>query len=914
MSDHDFTQESLDAYHAGGLSADERAAVEKHLADCADCRAVLARARKLELVMRGIFTDARPAANLEQRALSRVRRVPGRLPRWVHYAMGAAAVFALAFVGAVVQAIATDGTPSSFLAFNARTYSTNNLKQVGANSTFTTVGQKIAAESLDEKKATFSTVDVDPAATRFDTDIQYMTDRISNLSVPGSTNPNEAAGIIAGDRPADPVNLPAPGGFGKKSRLSPEVTNGELHDGRLAGTFYGRSGVTRGLDETKRKEKAVLSIPEDELLPELGFRTTSPSYFKPGDKSPPSPPRGTNPPTPPVPMPALGVNKPPAGESRGEVDKKLGADQDFDKLNLKLVQTQPEPPPADAGRKIIRTGDIDFETESFDNAVKTIHRLIGGIKGKAFVATVNSDKLPNGKMRGAVVVRMQPIYLDQFIEDLRTEIGKTGELKSQRIGSQDVTKQYTDVDSELRAARAVEERFLRIIKDGKGEIKDLVAAERELGLWRTKIEKMEGEKRYYDSQIALSTLTINLTEKEIETPFALVRTEKVQMRLEVDDVKKALENAVASVDALKGRVLKSESKQHKAGQFEAILHAEIPAPQKDAFRKELSRLGLVSDDEATQKTQAEGGTGKPREMKQRVNDIIFEVTLNNIVNIQPRHSVTIDIVSDKVAAGYAKVQDAVNRISKGQIRVANLNEPDKHRVTAVIDFNVPKEQKEAIDKLIVEIGPVLKKTKVQSPVTEVATEQKFGFVINLYSVAVIAPRERVMLRLQVEDVAAKASEIETLARTAKGQVERGEFIQSTGGQVSLVVAVHVPLASSDTLITQFMKGSKVLDRKQTPNPQAPENELATSLIIVTLTEGSPIVPTDEGLPAKLRSGIYWAFTALAWSAIIVMTGVLVIAPWILVFWLAIKLVMWMWQSPAKTVTSVPASPEVKPTT
>ena len=92
-------------------------------------------------------------------------------------------------------------------------------------------------------------------------------------------------------------------------------------------------------------------------------------------------------------------------------------------------------------------------------------------------------------------------------------MAKSGELKNQRIISMDVTKQYTDIESRLRAARTMEERLIQIIKIGKGEIKDLVAAERELGVWRTKIEEMEGEIRYYGNQVSLSTLTIQARRK-----------------------------------------------------------------------------------------------------------------------------------------------------------------------------------------------------------------------------------------------------------------------------------------------------------------------------------------------------------------------------------------------------------------
>src|SRR5205807_5632102 len=181
---------------------------------------------------------------------------------------------------------------------------------------------------------------------------------------------------------------------------------------------------------------------------------------------------------------------------------------------LNLQPKPADPAPAAVGRKVIRSGDIEFEVESFDSSVAAITKLIAAIPG-GFVATVNSEKLPNGKVRGSVVVRVPPEALDMLVLDLRKELGRGGELKTLRIGSQDITKQYTDLESRLKAARTMEERLLQIIKDGKGEIKDLVAAEKELGVWRTRVEEIEGELRYYNNMVSLSTLTVNLTEKSI---------------------------------------------------------------------------------------------------------------------------------------------------------------------------------------------------------------------------------------------------------------------------------------------------------------------------------------------------------------------------------------------------------------
>ena len=110
----------------------------------------------------------------------------------------------------------------------------------------------------DVKKDPFLTTDVDPAAQEFDTDINYNVDRKADVSVPGTVNPNEAVGIMNGDKDTPPTNLPAPGGFGNKGQGgAPDIGGvgnsnavGEIggygpRGMALAGTFYGRSGATR---------------------------------------------------------------------------------------------------------------------------------------------------------------------------------------------------------------------------------------------------------------------------------------------------------------------------------------------------------------------------------------------------------------------------------------------------------------------------------------------------------------------------------------------------------------------------------------------------------------------------------------------------------------------------------------------
>jgi hypothetical protein len=923
MPNHDWIRENLDAYLAGGLPAEERHDLEQHIATCAECAQVLADSRKMEKLMDDLFVASRPDAALEQRAIVKLRKARLRRASMLRFVGAAAAVLVLGLVGAAVQAITMKDSPfASIGRIRQRGFVQDARKYDEVAKSID--GEQVNEDHLEGKRETFSVVDVNPLGVEFDTDLAYKADRIEGISVPGQMNANEGVGIRDGDRTF---------GLGTGTMAGYVGGAGGHSTGNLfqSQTFYGRSGPT------KEQERLAGGGVMDGTNGTAYFRETlggggrfdqMKSDFKqrmlvvappkdngespgggsgPATKKPPEyfglpagvaqGPKTIPPPKVEEPKDALPLKK---EEPATEKDKLLGANA-FPPFTNSSLQSDKADPPAESGRKIIRTGEMEFEVESFDSAVDTVGKLAKG----GFIATVNSDKLPNGKVRGSVVVRMPPQLLDKFILDLRRELGKTGELKSQRIGSQDVTKAYTDTESELRASRAVEARLLDIIKTGKGEIKDLIAAERELGTWRVKIEKMEGEIRYYNNQISLSTLTITLYEKEIQAASALVVNGKAQVRIEVDDVTKARETLEKAVKDLKGRLIKSDEKQHPAGQVEAIVHADIPPAGEEAFRKILDKVGIISAFEKMQTQTTQGGSGLGQNLQPRVNDVRFEVTLNNIVNIKPKHAVEMDVASADVQASYNKLRDEIVRV-KGQIRDGKLNEQDKQKVTAFLDFNVPTEQKQSIDKKIAELGPMLKKSNSQATVTEISTDQKFGYLVSLYSVGSLAPHEVVQIRIEVKDVEKKAAELMDMAKASKGQAVKPQSGGNKQGQATTVVVMKVPLAASDLLVRQIKADAiKVVDWDQKPNSSAPENDLATAQIVVILTGGTPIIPNDEDLGSYVTSSLALSFRIFCYGVVFIILGLCAVLPWGLLILAGFWAIRKIW--PAESVKVEPMS-------
>ena len=297
---------------------------------------------------------------------------------------------------------------------------------------------------------------------------------------------------------------------------------------------------------------------------------------------------------------------------------------------------------------VIRNGTMEFEVDRFDSVVATLTKIAQQAGG--FVATTNSDTLPNGKVKGLVVLRVPPDRLDALVLSLRA----LGDLKSQQITADDVTKQYTDLQAELTADRAMQDRLLELIKSANGQIKDLLAVEKELAVWKGKIEHAEGEIRYYDNLVAMSTLTITLSERDIHTPATTVETETADLGVESEDVERGYAAATAAIRDAHGSIVQSELKRYDAGQLAAHVVADIPADAAGAVIDRLKQLGRVARLQVSvQQTHDDDGSAKPGAAsttapapQQRPTRLLL--SLYNLANVAPRRTTTMTLVAGDV--------------------------------------------------------------------------------------------------------------------------------------------------------------------------------------------------------------------------------------------------------------------------
>lgn len=158
-------------------------------------------------------------------------------------------------------------------------------------------------------------------------------------------------------------------------------------------------------------------------------------------------------------------------------------------------------------QKIIKRATIRLEAKNLDQISTTIINKIKEYDGHIS----NSRSWQSNKQRQYYnyTIRVpQPNF-----EVLLSEIKELGTVKDERINGQDVTMEYMDLKSRVKNFKHQEQRYLELLEQAKN-VEDILKIENELNRVRRNIEQIEGRIRYYDNQLSLSTINLQLSEPQ----------------------------------------------------------------------------------------------------------------------------------------------------------------------------------------------------------------------------------------------------------------------------------------------------------------------------------------------------------------------------------------------------------------
>ena len=351
-----------------------------------------------------------------------------------------------------------------------------------------------------------------------------------------------------------------------------------------------------------------------------------------------------------------------------------------------------------ANRKLIRNAQVELEIVSFDAAVQKITAFANEERG--YVETTNSEKQANGKLRGTVVVKVVPENLDRFVQ----KIHDLGELKNQTLGTEDITKAYFDTDSRLKNARVMEQRLIDMLKKKSDDINDLLQVERELGRVREQIEQMQGELKYWDSQVRFATVTIQLTEKDMEVPAAFLLKERAQLALYAPEVEKVY-NEIKALASPKVQITSAQLDRDNTGRVSARVNTLIAPEESDAQLARVKMMGRTENFQAQTERVAQGGAGMSENAKTKRDKVELNITISREEQEQAIQQTSLRIRTSAIDEKTKELRSLTEK-QNGRVRSSSFSRDPDGREFANVSLRVPMKNYSALMQSLDALGKV----------------------------------------------------------------------------------------------------------------------------------------------------------------------------------------------------------------
>jgi hypothetical protein len=171
-------------------------------------------------------------------------------------------------------------------------------------------------------------------------------------------------------------------------------------------------------------------------------------------------------------------------------------------------------------RLVIKNASLSLVVKDPAASVDSISALADGLGG--FVVSSNvyqtsTDATGNKIMRAQISIRVPADKFLQAIAQLEA-MAVDGKASTKTITGEDVTADYTDLESRLRNLEAAEQQLQQIM-DSAMRTEDVLAVYNQLVSIREQIEVVKGQMQYYREAAAMSFISINLEPDVLSQPL-----------------------------------------------------------------------------------------------------------------------------------------------------------------------------------------------------------------------------------------------------------------------------------------------------------------------------------------------------------------------------------------------------------
>ena len=188
-------------------------------------------------------------------------------------------------------------------------------------------------------------------------------------------------------------------------------------------------------------------------------------------------------------------------------------------------------------RKLIRTISMEAETEDLTTLTDALVQRISALGGY-----VEAKEQYNGSRYGGyirrnlhMVVRIPADQADAFVE----QVSQQANVVSSSENVDDVTLQYVDTESKVKALETEQDRLLALLEQAE-TLEEILKIEDRLTQVRYELERYASQLRTLDNQVTYATIRLNITEVKEYTP--VVEEEPTAWQRITKGFRRSLEN------------------------------------------------------------------------------------------------------------------------------------------------------------------------------------------------------------------------------------------------------------------------------------------------------------------------------------------------------------------------------------
>ncbi|MCJ7568159.1 MAG: DUF4349 domain-containing protein [Anaerolineales bacterium] len=172
-------------------------------------------------------------------------------------------------------------------------------------------------------------------------------------------------------------------------------------------------------------------------------------------------------------------------------------------------------------RIVIRNANLVIVVEDPSASASSITQLAEQMGGYVVSLNVYQSTYGDGipATYGSITIRVPAERLDEALDEIKEG---TVEVRSENISGQDVTQEYTDLQSQLRNLEIAEEE-LREIMGSLTKAEDVLRVYENLRQVRQEIEIIKGRMQYFEQSARLSAISIELLPDIVSQPLQIGR-------------------------------------------------------------------------------------------------------------------------------------------------------------------------------------------------------------------------------------------------------------------------------------------------------------------------------------------------------------------------------------------------------